>query len=74
MTDDFADILYHRFLQKATVSSSGMSRDAHGLDVVHQAFPLPITVSPILQDTLKDGFGEAVEACDMPEACHINNH
>ena len=38
-------------------------------NVVHSPFPLPITVSPTLQGTLKDGFGEAVAACDMPEPC-----
>ena len=36
-------------------------------DVVHQAFPLSTTASPTLQDALKDGFGEAVVACDMPK-------
>ena len=38
-------------------------------DVVHQAFPLPTTASPTLQGALRDGFGEAVVACDMPEPC-----
>ena len=37
--------------------------------VVHPAFPLPTTVSPILQGAFKDGFGAAVVACDMPEPC-----
>ena len=36
-------------------------------DVVHPAFRLPTTASPTLQDALKDDFGEAVVACDMPE-------
>ena len=31
-------------------------------DVVLSAFPLPTTASPTLQDALKDGSGEAVEA------------
>ena len=35
-------------------------------DVVHPAFPLPTTASPTL---LKNGFGEAVVACDMSEPC-----
>ena len=30
------------------------------------AFPIPTTASPTLQGALKDGFGEVVEACDMP--------
>ena len=38
-------------------------------DVVHPAFPLPITASSTLQGSLEDGFGEAVVACDMPEPC-----
>ena len=37
-------------------------------DVVHQAFLLPTTASPTLQGALKDGFGEAVMARDMPES------
>ena len=37
--------------------------------VVHAAFPLLTTASPTLQGALKDAFGEAVEACDMPEPC-----
>ena len=35
-------------------------------DVVCPAFPLPTTASPTLQGALKDGFGEAVVACDVP--------
>ena len=38
-------------------------------DVVHPAFPLPTTASPILRGALKDGFGEAVMVCDMLEPC-----
>ena len=38
-------------------------------DVVHSVFPLPITTVPTLQGALKDGFGEAVVACNMPEPC-----
>ena len=37
------------------------------MDVVHPAFSLPTTASPTLQGAPKDGFGEAVVACDMPE-------
>ena len=29
--------------------------------------------SPTLQGALKDGFGEAVVACDMPEPCQISS-
>ena len=40
-------------------------------DVVHPAFPLPTTASPTLKGALKDGFGEAVITCDMPEPCRF---
>ena len=40
-------------------------------DVVHPACPLPTTTSPKLQRALKDGFGEAVVAWDMPEPCEF---
>ena len=40
-------------------------------DVVHRALSLPTTASPILQGALKNGFGEAVVACDMPEPCRF---
>ena len=38
-------------------------------DVIHPEFPLLTMVSPTLQGALKNGFGEAVVACDMPEPC-----
>ena len=50
------------------MNSSGMGRD---VDVVHLAFPLLTTASPTLQGTLKDGFGEAVVTCHMPELCEV---
>ena len=37
--------------------------------VVHPAFPLLTTASPTLQGSLKDGFGQASVACDMPKPC-----
>ena len=40
-------------------------------DVVHPAFPLPTTASPTLQGALKDGFGEAAVACDIPKPCKL---
>ena len=36
---------------------------------VHPPFFLPTTASPTLQGALKDGLGEAVVVCDMPEPC-----
>ena len=49
------------------MSSSGIGKGCPFLYVVHPAFPPPTTASPTLQGALKDGFGEAVVACDMPE-------
>ena len=40
-------------------------------DVVHSAFLLPITASPTLQGTLKDGFREAVVSRDISEPCEF---
>ena len=42
-------------------------------DVVHPAFPLTTTVSPTLQDALKDGFGEPVAACGISEPCKFSS-
>ena len=39
------------------------------MDVVHPAFPLSTMAPPTLHDALKDGFREAVVACDIPEPC-----
>ena len=36
---------------------------------VHPAFPLLTTASPTFQRALKDGFGDAVETCDVSESC-----
>ena len=49
----------------AVLAWAGMST----LDVVHPAFPLPTTVSTNLHFALKNGFGEVVLECDMPETC-----
>ena len=43
------------------------------LDAVHPSFHLPTTALPTLKDALKDGFGEAVVACDMPEPCKFQS-
>ena len=42
-------------------------------EIVHLAFPMPTTASPTLKGALKDGFGEAVVACDMPEPCKFSS-
>ena len=36
---------------------------------VHPAFSLPTTASPTFRGALKDGFGDAVVACDISEPC-----
>ena len=54
------------------MSGFGMVRNVHPLfDVVHAAFPLPTMASPTLQDVLRNGFGEDVVACDVPEPCEF---
>ena len=40
-------------------------------DVVHPAFPLLTTALPTLQGALKDGFGQAVVARNVPESCEF---
>ena len=62
MVDDLAEILFQPFLQEAIENSSGMGR--YVLSDVHP-------VLPSLQGNLKDGFGEVVMACDMPEPCRF---
>ena len=47
-------------------------RHEHGysfFDFVHPTFPQPNMVLPTIQSALKDDFGEAVVACDMPKPC-----
>ena len=36
--------------------------------------PLPTMASPTLQGALRDGFREAVVACDMPEPCKFPSY
>ena len=69
MRDDSVEILFQSSLQEALVGSYGMDKDVHSLMLSIQPFPLPTTASPTLQGALKDGFGEAVVACDMSELC-----
>ena len=68
MRDDSAEILLQ------TSAGAHFEQFWHGqgcplFDVVHPAFPLPTTASPTLHGVLKDGFGEVVVACDIPEPC-----
>ena len=65
--DSAAEILFQSFLQEALVSSSNMGRDVHSLILSIQQFIC--RPRPALQGFLKDGFGEAVVECDVPEPC-----
>ena len=66
--DDSAEILFQFFfLQEAVVSNAAAGQGHPLFDVVHPAFSLPTTASPVLQGDLRDVFGEAVVACDTPE-------
>ena len=66
MRDDSAELLFQSFLLAILVSSSGMGRDVQSL-----MFSISISSADHsithLRGALKDGFGEAVVACDMPE-------
>ena len=74
MRDDSAELLFQSFLQEALMSSFWHGQRCQLFDVVPPAFPLPTTASPTLQGALKDGFGEAAVACDMPEPCKFPSH
>ena len=67
MRDDSAEILFQSFLREALLMQFWNGQGCPLFYVVHPAFPLSTTASPNLQDVLKDGFEEAVMACDMPE-------
>ena len=69
MKYDPSEILFRSFLQESPGEQFWHGQGCPLFDVVHPAFPLPTTASPTLKGALKDGFGEAVVACDMPEPC-----
>ena len=69
MRDNSAEILFQSFLQKAIVSGFWHGKGCPLSDIVHPAFPLLTMALPNLQCALKDGFGDAVVTCDMPEPC-----
>ena len=65
---DSAEILFQFFFSAGgTCKQFWYGQGCRHFDVFHAAFPLPTTASPTLQGALKDGFVEAVVACDMPE-------
>ena len=51
-----------------------MGRNVFFFFKVRLAIPLPTTASPTLQDALKDGFGEAVVACDSCQKKFLWTH
>ena len=67
MRDNLAEIVFQSFFAGDPCEQFWRGLGCPLFDVVHPAFPLPTTTSPTLQGPLKDGFGEAVVACDMPE-------
>ena len=69
MTDDSAEILFRSFSAGGPFEQFWHGQERSLFDVVHSAFPLPTTALPTLQGALKDGFREAVVACDTPEPC-----
>ena len=69
MSDDSEEILLQPFLQKTPREHFWHGRGCPLFDVIHPAFPQLAMASPTLQGPLKNGFGEAVEACDMPKPC-----
>ena len=60
MRDDSAEIFLKSFPQQAIMQGCPL------FDFVHPAFLLPTVASTTLLGAPKDGFGEAVVACDMP--------
>ena len=69
MTDDLAEILFQSFFAEGPCEQFWHGQKRSHFDVVHPAFLLPTTALPTLQGALKEGCGEAVVACDMPEPC-----
>ena len=69
MTDDSEEINSQSFSVGGHCEQSWHGQGCPLFDVVHPAFPLLTTASSTRQGALKDGFGESVVACDMPEPC-----
>ena len=65
--DHSTEIPLEPFLRVAICEQFWHGQGRTLFDAVHQTFPQPTKASPALQSDLKDGFGEAVVACDMPE-------
>ena len=57
MRDDSAEILFQSFLQGGLCKQFWHGQGRPLFDVVHPAFLLPTTASPIPQGAMTDGFG-----------------
>ena len=73
MRDNSTEIFFQSFSAGGPCEQFRHGQGCPLFDVVHPAFPLPTTASPTLQGAMKDGFGEAVVACDMPEPCKCSS-
>ena len=71
MRDDSAEILFQSFLREALVSSFSVGRDVPSLMLSIQHFRSRPRRRPPSQGVLRNGLGEAVVACDMPEPCEF---
>ena len=69
MRDDSAEIFFQSFPKKAIVSSSGMGINVHFSMLSIQHFLCRPQRRPPSKVPRKNGFGEAVVACDTPELC-----
>ena len=67
MRDNSAEIFFLFFSAGGPCRQFWHAQGDPFFDVVHPGFLLLTAVLPTLQKALEDGFGEAVEACDMPE-------
>ena len=73
---DSAEILYQSFQREVIEGRTDMGRDVHSLTLSTEHFlcrprrrnrlPPPLPPTP---NALKNGFGEAIVACDLPEPC-----
>ena len=71
--DNAAEILFQSFLAGGPCGEFWHGQGCPLFDVVHPVLSLPTTASSTLQGALKDGFGEAVVACDIPEPCKFKS-
>ena len=72
MRDGLAEILPQCLQMEPIVSSSGMGQGCPRFDDAHSHFLCrPQRLDPFVQDALKDDFGEAVLARDVPEPCEF---